>query len=507
MTSSQAASADRHTIEDLGVPSCSLMELAASALADEALILLRSCAPGGGRSGAPFLVLAGSGNNGGDGFACARILNIRGYDADILFTGSFEKMTVETERQYEICKKLGMNILEELPDLSEYDVIIDAMFGNGLKGALRDRAGLAADALSDFGGKLISCDIPSGVDPDTGRVCENAVKADVTVAIEALRPGHLLYPGAGHCGEVRLAQIGIDTGYISSREPVIKALDADDLREIIPSRRPDGNKWDFGKVFVCAGSVGMCGAAYLASLSALRSGAGMVRILTPRDNMQTMQQLIPEAVLSVYDSADDIPDLIEEGIRWADVVIAGPGLGRGEAAVLIMETLMANDAGRPLVLDADGLNILSASPEIISGYPGRVLITPHIVELSRLTGKTPDEIKDDLIGAAASTASRFGCDVILKDARSVAVTREGDIFINTSGSDALATAGSGDVLTGVCAALMACEGMEDTSYAAPAAAFLHGLMGERAAERRGSAGVIASDIADCASAVRKETVN
>ena len=505
LSAAQMKARDTWTIEQLGVPSAVLMERAALAAADEVCRLLHEK----DSQGRPrVLIAAGTGNNGGDGFACARILSLRGIDARLLPVGNPKRRTAETRRQAEICERLHIRTYDndKLPELAQFDLLVDAIFGIGL---CRDITGPCAElieAMNASGKPIVAIDIPSGITAGTGAVCGCAVRAVSTVTMQAEKPGQLLYPGAVYTGKLITADIGValtlpencGSKYQDEADsgPKILSFEPADVRRLLPPRDPSGNKGSFGKVFLAAGSPGMAGAAFLSASAVLRLGAGMVRILTPEENRPVLQQLLPEAVLAVYRDRDEAMQKIEEGLAWCSAAAVGPGLGTGETARRIVERFLADRRELPLVIDADGLNLLAAKGAdcagLLSARAGGVFVTPHIVEMSRLTGLSPVEIKADLIGAARAFADASGAVCILKDARSVVAEPGGPIYINTSGNDGMATAGSGDVLTGILASLLA-QGAEKTT-AGGLAAYIHGLAGDAAAKSCGKAYMKASDI-------------
>ncbi|MBQ6385910.1 MAG: NAD(P)H-hydrate dehydratase [Lachnospiraceae bacterium] len=484
---------DSRTIRELGVPSPVLMERAADETAREVLDLLGS---GHGR----VIAVCGTGNNGGDGYACARNLHLKGVPVSVLPLGNPEKFTEETRFQAEICGRLGIPEAgaEELAGLREEDVIVDAVFGIGLSRDVTGRYAEIIEAISASRAKVAAVDIPSGIHADTGAVLGCAVRADRTVTMQAGKPGLYLYPGAAFAGRVRAAEIGVA---FAGTERGADLLLKEDLASLLPVRDASGNKGSFGKVLLAAGSFCMAGAAYLAASAALAAGCGMVRILTDARNREILQTLLPEALISVYETPEEAEREMRSLSSWCDVIAAGPGLGTGEAAEALVGTALSLPV-RPLVLDADALNVLSLHPEWMERLDKDVYLTPHIGEMSRLTGRSVPEIKSDLIGAAAAFSEECGAVCHLKDARSVTAGPDGGIFINTTGNDGMAAAGSGDVLTGILASLAA-QGMRGTGAAA-AAACLHGLAGDLAAETSGKRGMKAGDLPAALTLIMKE---
>ncbi len=478
---------DSFTIREIGVPSAVLMERAALACAGEALKMLP---PKGGS----VIVVCGSGNNGGDGYACGRILRMKGLDVRLLRAGNEARMTEETSAQKEICGKLGIpESVYEPGAIRSADLIVDALFGIGLS---RGVTGVCADLIAEIncsGIPVLSIDIPSGVHADNGQILGIAVRADVTVTMQCLKPGLLLFPGASCAGDIRIADIGVD---IPDGFGAAVSLERGDLEILLPERDPAGNKGTFGKVLIAAGSPGMAGAAFLSASSALRSGAGMVRILTCSENRTILQQLLPEAVLSLYDSEEEAAERLIEGLAWCDVCVCGPGIGTGPTAERLVSTVTDSRAAgeTPVVIDADGLNALRGRAELLDGCRGPVFITPHILEMQRLSGIPARDLKADPVRYASEFAGRHGVTCILKDARTVTACPDGTVFINRSGNDGMGTAGSGDVLTGILAGLIA-GGTEDWTAGA-LAVFIHGLAGDDAAERLGRRYMTSGDITE-----------
>ncbi len=484
---SQMKAVDRYHIETLGIPSLSLMERAAQAAASEAERLL----PGGGK----VLVLCGAGNNGADGLAAARMLSFHGYTVRAVLFGDPARATEEWKVQFGILKKLGVPA-DTADGLSEYgieeaDLILDALFGIGLRRPLEGAFYEAVLAVNRAACPVVSVDIPSGIDAGTGQILGAAVKASVTVTFGYEKLGMVLYPGAAYCGKRVLADIGFtsppwltDTGTVRAFLPGEPG--------ILPERRSDGNKGTFGKVLIAAGSPGMCGAAYMSALSAYRTGAGLVRIYTAKENVPVLQTLLPEAVVTSYDSRRIEEAEPEKALDWADVLVVGPGLSTEPYAKVLLTRLLQARRGKPAVLDADALNLLAADGELLSFLDDRCIVTPHIGEMARLTGKTAGELKAGPVEAAKEFQEAHGAVCVLKDARTVVASEKG-IYVNLSGNDGMATGGSGDVLSGILGGLLA--GGLAPSQAAETGVWLHGLSGDLAADRLGRRAMTAADLA------------
>lgn len=482
---------DQYTIDKIGVPPEVLMERAACAIADK--ILAHISRTGKDPEKTRVLAVCGPGNNGGDGIACARILFLKGLPADIVLVGKREKFSREMQLQIRIAENLKIPVLETA-DMRNYDCLIDAVFGIGLSRDIQPSSAAyhAIRQMNESGAFIVSTDIPSGISADTGKVLGIAVRADVTVTMQYLKFGHVLYPGAEYTGCLEVADIGIvpcpDDGEKSGRKAL--CLEKADL-SFIPKRPRDGHKGTFGRVLVVAGSGNMAGAAVFACRAAFRTGCGMVRLLTPEANRVIVQTALPEALLSTYRDAGEALSELKKALLWADVIACGPGLGQNDIAEsLVKEILMTQE--KPLVLDADGLNVLKGHTEWLKNYRGHLIITPHSGEMSRLMGLSAGAPGDSPVEAACRLSHENGISCLLKGAATIIAEPDGRIFINRSGSSGMATAGSGDVLTGIAAGLMALKC--PANLTAALAAYIHGCAGEKAAEKTGEAGVMASDI-------------
>lgn len=465
---------DSNTIEAFQVPSIVLMERAALAVAEE----IEEALPFGGRR---VLVIAGKGNNGGDGLAVARLLLQRGYDVTCVMTGGTSGMSEQTALQRTILQKYGLEIGCNLP-AAEYDIIVDALFGVGLcREITGDYAG-AIDYINASKAYVVAVDMPSGIHTDTGAVIGRAVQADMTVTFAFLKRGLLLYPGAEYAGKVVCREIGITEESFLGKKPTAFTYEPSDLAKL-PKRPAYGNKGTFGKVLLIAGSRNMSGACLLAGESIYRSGAGLVRIMTVEENRHVLQEKLPEAVLVTYD-ADCYPKKeLEESIAWADCIAVGPGLGLDSVAGSIVEMLLRDSAGKPLIIDADALNIIAASERCRALLKERdnVILTPHLGEFAGLTGDTIADIKEHIAEAAVNFAAEYKVTLVCKDARTIVCQEADSVYINTSGNSGMATAGAGDVLTGIITGLAAQK--LPLYKAAVLGVYLHGLAGDMAAEK------------------------
>ena len=480
---------DNYTIEEIGIPAMVLMERAALAVTRE---VCRECEKNEVTDRRQrIFVLAGMGNNGGDGLAVARLLSELGFFVEVKCVGDEAKASVQWKQQYAILKYCDDVKMVDVPTRSDYDCLVDALFGVGLT---REVTGQYAAAIEEFNaleGRKVAVDIPSGIDTDTGAVLGVAVKADVTLTFGFCKKGLALYPGCEYMGKLKIADIGIREKSFAGKEPEVFTYTGP-IEGLLPKRNPAGNKGTFGKVLLVAGSVNMAGAAILSGKAIYKMGAGMVKLISPEENRVIIQETLPEGL---YGTAKDL----RASLDWADVIVVGPGLGRGTDALACLQSVI-EDSDKPLVIDADGLNLLAENEMLqqklsARGAGGRViLLTPHVGELARLAGKSLAECKAGLESAAKSLARRFHAIVVAKDARTYVCAENNPIYLNTSGNSGMATAGSGDVLAGICGALLG-QGMEGFA-AACTAVYAHGKAGDAASHRLGEAGVLAGDLVE-----------
>lgn len=488
---------DTNTIEKIGIPGMVLMERAALAVASLITQRFGEHVHGTKR----VLVLAGVGNNGGDGIAVARLLSEKGYQVCVCCVGDTKKASEQWKQQRKILEHYPVSVicLEEtgskIPE-EEYTILVDALFGVGLT---REITGIYAEAVENFNrrsGFKVAVDIPSGVNADNGSISGCAVKADVTVTFGFCKRGLVLYPGCQNAGEVITAEIGISEESFFGKEPEMFYLD-ENVENLVPKRNPAGNKGTFGKVLFVAGSRNMAGAALLSAEAAYRVGAGMVKVITPEENRIILQEMLPEALLG---TAEDL----SESIKWADVAAVGPGLGKSEEAAYCLAQIIG-ESTCPLLIDADGLNLLAERADLqekLTGSHRTVILTPHVGELSRLTGVDILELKQDLASAGRKLAQKLHAIVVAKDARTFVCAEKMAVCVNFRGNSGMATAGSGDVLAGIIAGLLA-QGTEPF-MAACAGVVLHAEAGDSAAQEKGEYALMAGDIARQAGYLLKE---
>ena len=528
LTGHEMADADANTSQVLGIPSIVLMERAALAVADE--ITKRFRAP------ARVTILAGPGNNGADGLAVGRLLIDRGYMVQFLLLDPKEPRKGSSAwTQRRILEAYGIK-----PEPFDEDrmrafapcVIVDALFGTGLGRPLTGTAAVIAEAANTYrartGCSVAGLDLPSGISSEDGAVMGCAVKCDFTVTFAYYKRGHFLYPGCSYCGETILRQIGIhdrsftcDGGEI----PEMVMPEREDISELIRRREPGGNKGTFGKILIIAGSYAMCGAALLCAESCMRAGAGMVKVFTREENRVIIQEKLPEAMLTVYsafpeneqlraEAAQELSERLMKDLEWADAVAVGPAIGREEEARVLVKTLLQEVCDKApygnarrktlqgIVVDADALRLIASDPELDELMRHRdkdteCILTPHLAEFADLAHITVKEAAADRIAPMRELCARYGCTVIGKDARTlIASAGIRQISMITKGNSGMATAGSGDVLTGITAAmLLSVSHGEGRGYrAAQAAAFIHAEAGDAARDSLGEHSMTAGDL-------------
>lgn len=477
---------DAETVSHFGIPSMVLMERAALVTVEEIL-----------NSGADLsnvAVFCGSGNNGGDGIAIARMLFLNKLKVKILMVGSEKSYSEQTKQQLKIAVKYKVPIEyiegDEIAGTT-YTTIIDAMFGIGLSRNIEGRYAKILEEINTSLATKIAVDIPSGICADTGKVMGCAVKADFTVTFAFYKTGLLLYPGAEYAGKVIKRDIGIYAIDGQRSNAVLYTYDNNDLSQLLPVRYAGSNKGTYGKVLLIAGSLAMAGAACLSGEAAYRMGCGLVRIITPEENRTILQSTLPEAVLMVYGKEHIEESSVLDAIRQADVIGIGSGIGTATVAKRLLELVLTH-ARVPVVVDADGLNIIAERKELLRNHLQPVIITPHIGEMSRLTGKSISEIKAEPIACARQFANEYQVICVLKDSRTVVTDPQGETYLNLSGNHGMSTAGAGDVLMGMISGLLAsgAEGMK----AATAGVWIHGLSGDRMVKETGTRGLLARDI-------------
>ena len=484
---------DRLTIEEKGVPGILLMERAAITVLEEINSRLKSI---NADRKLKCLVVVEGGNNGGDGLALARLLYQQGDIVHVCYINGISRVSDSFSYQLEIAKKIGIQVTDHIID-SDYDVVVDGIFGVGLK---RDVAGIWRETIETMNGLgfKVAIDTPSGVDASTGQIMGCAFRAGMTVTFGLNKRGLIFYPGCEISGEVVVRDIGFAQAEVDRVHPVAYSYNRDDLC-MLPGRSDSSNKGTYGKLAVIAGSRDMSGAMTFAAEAAYRMGTGLVKIYTHIDNKEIAGVRIPEAVLMCYSNKDEAEQCARDAVEWSDAILIGPGIGKGDAARSMVEYIMC-EAVQTVIADADALNIISEKPDILGRHRGPVIVTPHIGEMSRLTGVAIPDIKKNILEVCKDFSMEYNVVSALKDARTC-VSDGRDVYINTSGNNGMSTAGAGDVLAGIIAGLV-CTGL-GAYEAAKLGVYIHGLAGDMAAEHRGRNAMIARDIVSAISEVIK----
>lgn len=498
-TTGEMAALDRRASEECGIPARALMESAGRSVAEAARRLV-------GSQAARAVVLAGKGSNGGDGLVAARLLHDAGWQVKVVLLARDHEITGDAaaslvsarEASVEIAGIDGTVMAGLRGLLAGADLIIDGLFGTGLRGPVQGPAGAAIEAMNACGRPVLAIDIPSGIHGDGGPLEGPAVRAAATVTMGLPKIGLILPPGAEYAGQIWVADIGHPAALVKGSGIRTRLVTREMVNAAIPTRRLDAHKGDFGRVFIVAGSVGHTGAAVLAALGALRGGAGLVSLGVPASVYPIVGPAVIEGMplpLPDEDGAvsSQAAGRILELAATADAVACGPGLSTSPGAAAVVRRLV-EECQRPLVLDADALNVLASLAGDLPRARAALVLTPHPGEMARLLRVPTDRVQADRLSAARDAASRFGSVVVLKGARTVVADPEGDAFVVAAGNPAMATGGMGDVLTGIMAALVG-QGIPPVS-AAWAGAHLHGLAGDLAAGARGPAGILAREVAD-----------
>lgn len=499
-TRTEIQAVDACTINEIGIPSMVLMERAALAVVQVLMDYMEELDLFGCHHAPAVLVVTEGGNNGGDGLAIARLLSEQGCRVDVYQVGGLKRESEQYQQQKHILQQLHIDIkegitAEEMEQWKQprYDVVVDALFGVGLHREIVSPQKEVLEALNALGGLKCAVDMPTGIDSTTGHLYGTAFRADLTVTFGCMKTGQLLGEGPDYCGDVIVADIGFPAAVFEKQSFACYAYEPDELKGLLPIRKSGGNKGTFGKVAIVAGSETVCGAALLSAEAAYRTGCGLVRVVTHINNREAIQERLPEALLQVYQSAEEAEVMVKEAAAWADCMVLGPGIGTGETGHRLVKQGM--QAACPVILDADAITILSGE----TGWRKQrtaaadLILTPHMKEMERISGRRIGDLKQCPWEEARRFAQENQVICVMKDAHTVvAVPEEEPSYLNLSGNDGMATGGSGDVLTGVIAALTA-QGLTPAE-AARTGVFLHGLAGDRASELRGAASMLAGDI-------------
>ncbi|MGI6643956.1 MAG: NAD(P)H-hydrate dehydratase [Bacillota bacterium] len=507
VTAERMRELDRRAVQS-GISSLILMENAGRALAHRASELLE-------HRPSDIAVLAGPGQNGGDGLVAARHLSAMGHRVKVGLFGASENLPQEASLNLGMLSVCPVQVLcasktppqEVLAWLGEPHLIVDALLGIGLKGDPRPPISVAIEWINSAEAPVVACDIPSGLDADTGFPYTPTVKAGLTVTMGLPKVGMYSYPGRSYCGTIVTESLSLPSTFFHNAS-LTKAVFLEDAREHMPRRASDHHKGMSGRVTVVAGSLGMAGASVLAAIGALRGGAGTVTLFCPGRVYEVCASMAPEImVIPVGDGAtmkpgDEQISLVREHMSKSSAVVLGPGLGRGESQTAFVARVLKS-LTVPCVLDADGLFALGhlGGLTYLAGLAGKFILTPHPKELADLMGCSVRDLAADRMGHAMKASHEAKAVVCLKGAGTCVANYTGEGLVNTSGDPAMATGGAGDVLAGVIAALIG-QGLS-LWEAAWVGVFWHGLAGEIARDKQGSYGVLAGDIAQCLPEARR----
>ncbi len=530
-TAVQMRELDRQAIEERGIPSLTLMEHAARAVAAAVINLAEEADDpaqggrkhlylpsaqgsvmiggdtaayqwGGPRHGRPFraAIFCGAGNNGGDGVAVARLLRAAGWEVRAVLVGKRYKLTDDTMEMERRLEEKGGGLEDFNPSSAQFaawclgaDVMVDALFGVGLNAPLSGDTLIAVQMMNTCAIPVVAVDMASGIEADTGRVLGGAVEADLTVTFTLPKIGHYVDQGALHRGRLIVADIGIPADLTASLDCSVRSVERQDIR--LPRRPRAAHKGEFGKVYLVGGSMSMTGAPVMAARAAVRTGAGTVTVGVPQQIWAVAAAKLDEAMVQPLPSGKD--GLLELGaaamvldrLAKYSVCLVGPGLGRSNTVHAVVRNLL-HESKLPIVLDADGINALEGHIDVLDGRSGRcTILTPHDAEFKRLGG---DLSHGDRLRAARDFALEHSCCLILKGHSTITAFPDGSAYVNTTGNPGMAKGGSGDVLAGILVSLLA-QGFTPRA-AAPMAVWLHGCAGDLCADELGEYGMTPTDL-------------
>ncbi len=525
VTSSQMRNIDERTIQGIGIPGVELMEKAGQGTAQVAKEML------GDPEGKAVVIFCGRGNNGGDGFVVGRYLAQWGAQVEFLLTA--KKSEVKGDAKTNLDKAVDMDLpireilnKKQLPSRITADLIVDALFGTGFAGEIEGHVKDIVEQINSSGIPVLAVDVPSGLHADNGEFAGPCVKANRTSTMALPKIGHFFFPGKAMSGSVSVVDIGVPPHVVEEENISLNLITKEEVRQMIPQRPGDAYKGTCGRVVLIAGSTGLTGAASLASESCLRAGAGMAILGAPN----TLNPILESKLTEVM--THPLPDVRKKGVlalrslgevrellKWGDCCAIGPGLGQHFETVELVRRLVGK-LGMPAVIDADGLNALAKDSSILKECKAPLILTPHIGELSRLNGVPIPEIAEDRIKHASAFAKEYDCVLVLKGAPTIISEPGGQTYVNPTGNAGMATAGSGDVLTGIIVGLLAQKMMlpsrsrqrgEDIHKimldSALAGIYIHGLTGDLAREEKGEMGFIAGDMMEKIPAALLRTVN
>ncbi len=493
LTSAQMQAMDRLAIDEVGIPSLVLMEVAGRAVADAAGQLMQDAATEQG----PILALAGSGNNGADAVVAARHLRERLFEVTLLVLGEPDKTSTDLGTQVQIARELGVEarfvsgpgaVADVSALLQTHSVVIDGLFGTGLSRAVEGWRSELIQAIESSARPVVAVDIPSGIDADTGQAWGNSVSADITVTFQFPKFGQLLHPGRTATGELQVVDIGIPPSRLPRVEPFGEIIEDSILELAVPLRDPNSHKGSYGHLLVVAGVPTRPGAALLAGRAALRAGAGLVTVGSDPETIKRLSGVFEE-LMGLELSMN--PDALLEAMERRTALAIGPSLEPSEALKTLLKAVLP-ELRAPVVLDAGALSALAGDYEWLSERMDPTVLTPHPGEMARLLGVDAAAVQRDRVGVARKVAQMTQSHVVLKGASTVVADPDGQVGLVLRGHPGMATGGSGDVLTGILGSLLA-QGVPP-ALASKSGALMHAWAGDEAAARKGHAAMIASDL-------------
>lgn len=483
---------EAYAIEKMFIPVSVLMENAGQAVYDTIVNEI------GVVSDKKCVVLCGTGNNGGDGFVVARLFASIGAGVNVIIAGDEQKIKEDALVSYHKLTYIDKSVISDYQSIEfikNADIIVDAIFGTGFKGAMNQELINIINLVNGTKAYKVAVDLPSGMNSDNGKVADTCIKANLTVTFGLCKPCHFLHPSSAHCGKVVLNSIGIPKEAINSVSADLTIIDDDLINSFMPIRNKFSHKGAFGNLLVICGSSYMTGAAFFAAMGALRSGVGLINLSAPKSIIPILQSKLNEPVFLPY------PDLINDKVEIADIFrkpmeksnacLIGCGIGKNQTTDLILEHFLLH-FDKPLVLDADALNFLAEGKEILRQTKSKIVITPHLKEFSRLCGLSIEEINENKISVVKEFSLKYNVVTVLKGAYTVISMQNGDIYINKTGNSGLAKGGSGDVLAGMLSAFLA-QGFP-LENAAVCAVYYHGLAADRLAEKTSEYGMTPTDL-------------
>ncbi len=499
VTAQEMRQIDQQTIEEIGISGAVLMEHAGTAV----VRTIRQHFPECQR----IAVIVGKGNNGGDGLVVARQLALAGQPIQIFLVSPPESFAGDALTNLQIAQNLDLSMASILSEeeleaaksqIASSDLIVDSIFGTGLRGGVGGFIGEVIDFINKMGKPVVAIDLPSGLSADTGIAEGACIEGTHTVTIGLPKRGNLIHPGATFTGTLEVADIGFPPSVIDAQSIQINWTQSSDAAQLLPPRPTHSHKGTYGRVFVVAASTGMTGAAALTSAGALRVGAGLVTLGAPKSLNAILEMKLTEVMtLPLPETAegslalDAKSHIIEAVERTKSVLAVGPGLSQHPETVALVHSLI-RESDVPTVIDADGINALSKSTDILSSLSPQTVLTPHPGEMARLIGGTVEALERDRIGIAQQFAGTHNVTLVLKGAPTVIARGNGDVWINSTGNAGMATGGMGDILTGLIAGLIAQK--VSPFDAAVLGVYLHGLAGDIVAESVGMHGLMAGDV-------------